>query len=140
MGVATDFDPANMRIMTNTQTTQSEVSKIEEQIKLLQAKRALLLKQQPSQWLIRHTLPGETINARNFDKLVTLAHTLGCLRQREKSEGATGATKKQISKYLNDAIGLNIKDATLRSYLSRFKEEGRLAYDRQSNVWSIPPD
>lgn len=114
---------------------RAEVKRIDAQIEMLQARRRLLMRQAPAQWLLQHMLPGEKANARNLDKLIALAHTKGFLQQGRNSEGAE---TKEISAYLNNSIGLNIKPATLRSYLSRFKEERRIEYDDERRVWRLP--
>ncbi|MEM7460185.1 MAG: hypothetical protein AAF331_12020 [Pseudomonadota bacterium] len=121
--------------MLNASTNQREIRKIDAQIKRLQAQKALLQRQEPADWLMRIRLPGERVNARNFDKLVALAHVLNFLMT---EDGKEGASTSQISKYLNNAIGLEIKSATLRSYLFRYKEEGRLLFDKKSRLWRIP--
>lgn len=134
-GIATECGSANITAMTNASTNRRDIRKIEAQIKRLQAQKALLQRQEPADWLMKIRLPGERVNARNFDKLVALTHVLDFLMSATRKDGASTS---QISKYLNDEIGLEIKSATLRSYLYRYKKEGRLLFDKKNRLWRIP--
>ncbi|GAB5458720.1 MAG: hypothetical protein Hens3KO_17500 [Henriciella sp.] len=133
--IATRFENLQNSRMVNNSNRSAEIRRLEQQIKRLQAKLSMLRKEEPASWLLSATLPREKVNVRNFDKLVTLAHTINFLQDENKRQGAT---TKMIYEYLTNGLALEINYATLRSYLLRSKEDGRLSYDAEKRVWLSP--
>jgi len=123
--------------MTTRDWITAEIRRIDKQIEVLQARRTLLTKQKPAQWLLQHALPGEKITLRNLDKIVVLARVIDLLKQTPLPKN--GRSTSEISTHLREVVGVTVNDATLRSYLHRFKLERRIGYDDRAKKWSLLP-
>ena len=122
---------------TNPSRLLSEISKIDRQIERLQRKRRELLTADiPLQKELRKSalLPNETVNRKNKLKLEIMGRVRFAL-----SRNPQGLTSVEIFKAI--ALGANnLGFDGLRSYLSRFKREGRLVHDPQHHLWKLPSD
>ena len=99
---------------------------------MLQNERAILTKERGTSTLIKFLIPGERLTRKNAGKLAVLARITDLLKTR------TALTTREISSQLRLITGDSLNQATLRSHLSRFKEQGQLQYNEENKKWSLP--
>ena len=116
---------------------QLELGKIDAQIVALQRRRrAVLTAEHPTVPKLRESvlLPVEKVTRKNRLKLEVMGRVrFALLRHPHGKDGLTSAQIFELVRRGTDQFGFD----TLRSYLSRFKKEGRLVHVEQHNLWKL---
>lgn len=95
---------------------------------------------------LQYRAPDVEVNQKNAEKYEWFVHThrvLTELQDLQKQNSTTdrdliGMSTGDILKYLRMSSGAQLKYSTLRSYLNRYQKEGRLVYNKQCRLWSLP--
>lgn len=114
------------------------IREIDETVGRLNSERVALLNLRAKFWQEQVLLPGEQITAKNSKKFELLAKIQKHLLTRRDSQGKiSGASTRALYTWLTETYHEQINYGTFRSYLSRFKREGRLLYDQRSEKWFV---
>ncbi|MEZ5938760.1 MAG: hypothetical protein R3C52_11150 [Hyphomonadaceae bacterium] len=117
---------------------QLELAKLDTQIAALQRKRRdVAQRRHPIVAKLRESalLPNERVTRKNRRKLEIMGRIRFALE--EHPNGRHGLTSAEL--YHAIRVGVeDLKFETLRSYLSRFKSEGRLVHVSEHQLWKLP--
>ena len=80
-------------------------------------------------------LPDDVASPRSSKKFGVLGGTVRYLTKNEYNR-KNGASAADIFRQIRSDI-LEVSPSTFRSYLTRFKAEGRLEYDEQTSRWNL---
>lgn len=124
-----------MTLERTPSAVQLRLEKIDAKIEALQRERREILKgEHPVVAELRASalLPGEKLTRKNRHKLEVMGRVRFVLERNR--EATHGLSSDQIHKQM---IGIEISFDSLRSYLSRFKAEGRLQHFPQYGLWKL---
>lgn len=116
-------------------TRAATLKKIERQIRALEArKRELLVRENPVASDLRKSVlrPTDTVTRKNRHKFDVLGRIRYALDRHPN--GSAGLTSAQIFELVKVGAS-DLKFETLRSYMSRFKREGRLLHEAETGLW-----
>ncbi len=109
------------------------IAELDQQISQLKEKRLQLAQSRGRIWF-QALRPGDVVNAKNAQKIEILSLVRAVL-----SKEPRGMTSAAIFEAISKGAP-SLKFETLRSYLSRYKNENRLFHDSGSGKWMLMPN
>lgn len=117
---------------------QKAMADLDRQIEALLRKKSALAKAElPAIAALRKSalLANERPTRKSRNKLEIMGRVIALLKRHP--EGRSGMTSASLHKHLR-AERPDLTFDALRSYLSRFKKEGRLVHDPEHQLWRLP--
>jgi len=119
-----------------TNSYQQQMANLDRQIRALQRKKVELARREhPVVAELRNSalLPSEFVTRKNRHKLEVMGRIKFILERHGRAGRSSADLHAEISLSMPE-----LKFETFRSYLSRFKREGRLEHVPQHQMWRLP--
>ncbi len=118
--------------MNDAKYYRQKIAEVDRQISELQRYKRFLSELSRDTKLLNDRNQRELITAKNAGKFATLRSVIELL-----AHGRPKQTK-EILRFLSKSLNDRRNERTLRSHLTRLKNEGHLVCDDQSGLWTLP--
>ena len=119
----------------------ARIREIDTALAELRAEKTALRNLRAKYWYEQALRPGEQVTKKNARKLELFAKISGHLLHLRDNHGRRkGASTRDLFDHVTKMYNEQINYNTFRSYLTRFKNEGRLEFDHRTESWLIATD